>query len=172
MKINKLTKYLIYLILLGLIYVASIRYFNPNCETARTFLSTIAQSQAAIIGITVSILLICIQVIYQGYSSRVLNILIGRKIFSLTTSVFVFSILLDLFFLGSIPEKFCMESDVLYMMSITSVMTILSLLFLIEFISDIPKLLDTQNFPKLVIAELKKEYLGLKKKLEIYLQKM
>ena len=103
---------LTYIILLGLVSLIFPKSFTtcniPLCSSASSakyLLSALAQSQAAVIAIVVTLTLVAVQLSAQAYSPRVITIFQKSADFWILLVAYVFSIILDVILLETIPDN-------------------------------------------------------------------
>ena len=99
---------LTYIILLGLVSLIFPIFNIPLCSSASSakyLLSALAQSQAAVIAIVVTLTLVAVQLSAQAYSPRVITIFQKSADFWILLFAYVFSIVLDVILLETIPDN-------------------------------------------------------------------
>lgn len=103
---------LIYVILFGLVFLIFPRSFTifnislcSSASSAKYLLSALAQSQAAVIAIVVTLTLVAVQLSAQAYSPRVITIFQKSADFWILLSAYIISIVYDVVLLETIPDN-------------------------------------------------------------------
>ncbi|MGB2727031.1 MAG: DUF2254 family protein [Halobacteriota archaeon] len=77
--------------------------FSGSADSARYLLSALAQSQAAIVAIVVTLTLVVVQLTSQTYSLRVMDLFLKKRAFWILLLVYGVSIIYDVILLSMIP---------------------------------------------------------------------
>lgn len=154
-------KLVIIIAILATAIIVSSRFFLRDIDNARYFLSAIAQSQAAIIGLTVAFLFISIQLFSQIYSFRLIEKIIRNIKFWIVISVFIISILLDFFLLAVLSN----DELTKFSMSLSWAFMLLSFILLIDFLWSIQKIINPKNIIRSMSEGLKKKSVGILKRI-------
>ncbi len=95
-------------IFLSITIIASFFLFSSNIgvniDSARLLLSTLAQSQAAIVAIVITLTLVALQLTTQSYSNRAIRLFIKQKELWGLLFVYLSSISIDIFILSVISD--------------------------------------------------------------------
>ena len=89
-----------------LIVIISDRNIAINEENSRYLFSALAQSQAAIIAVVVSLTILAVQFVSQTYTPKVSDLFLRKKLFWFLIVVYGSSIIYDLVILNSIDKNF------------------------------------------------------------------
>lgn len=89
-----------------LIVIISDRNIAINEESSRYLFSALAQSQAAIIAVVVSLTILAVQFVSQTYTPKVSDLFLRKKLFWFLILVYGLSIIYDLVILNSIDKNF------------------------------------------------------------------
>ncbi|MFY1113222.1 MAG: DUF2254 family protein [Methanosarcinaceae archaeon] len=96
----------IFLLIGSLITYFSYHLSQGSADSARYFFSSVAQSQAAIIAIVITITLVAVQLSAQTYTPRAIDVFINSKAFWSLLTVYAASIVYDVSVLPLIPPTF------------------------------------------------------------------
>lgn len=145
-----------------ILYYLLENYYLLDVENARYLLSALAQAQAAIIAIIVSLTLIAMQISAQTYSPRVIDVFKEYLGFWVLIAVYGISIFFDVFAIYSIPSNpFNQYFDYSNILNLAILTAFTAFIALFLFISNTIDLLK----PKVIIDKL-----GNKINVEIFLE--
>jgi len=137
--INKLFSFqVLFSTFYSLIYAIYIRFLPSNADSSRYLLSALAQSQAAIIAIVITITLISLQ-FAQSHTIWVIKIFERHRIFWIVLFLYAFSISYDLILLQTITEDI---SNIKNHIALSTILFIVAIFILFPFISNTLKLLS------------------------------
>lgn len=95
--------FFIFLLVNCLILLGFYGLYQGSADSARYFFSTLAQSQAAIVAIVITLTLVAVQLSSQTYTPRVMDLFLKSKMFWALLSFYGISIIYDVAVLAIIP---------------------------------------------------------------------